>query len=289
MKIVIDKKSGFCFGVINAIRMAEEALTKEDKLYCLGDIVHNNMEVDRLRKAGLETITHDQYFQLSNCKVLIRAHGEPPRVYDHARENNIELIDATCPVVLQLQKRIRKSYDEIKPKGGLIVIYGKKGHAEVNGLNGQINGDALIIESLDDLDTLNFEQPIRLFSQTTKSIEGFEQVASKIMEQTSNPLQVKINDTICRQVANRVPQVREFAKQFEVVIFVSGRKSSNGKLLYEVCKKQNPNTYMVSEPEELDRHWFDNIESVGICGATSTPHWLMESIAAEIEHISNMK
>ncbi len=289
MKIVIDKKSGFCFGVINAIQMAEQALNAEGKLYCLGDIVHNNMEVDRLRQSGLATISHEQYYRLSNCKVLIRAHGEPPQVYEHARKNNIQLIDATCPVVLKLQKRIQSSYDEAKGQGGKIVIYGKKGHAEVNGLIGQIEGDALIIESPKDLKNIDFNQPIRLFSQTTKSIDGFQKIAAEIIQKAANPLQVKINDTICRQVANRVPQVREFAGQYEVIIFVSGRKSSNGKLLYEVCKQQNNNSYLISEPNEINTSWFEGIESVGICGATSTPHWLMELIASKIEHVANMK
>lgn len=289
MKIVIDKKSGFCFGVINAIQMAEQALNAEGKLYCLGDIVHNNMEVDRLRQSGLETISHEQYYELSDCKVLIRAHGEPPQVYEHAKKNNIQLIDATCPVVLKLQKRIQSSYDAAKEQGGKIVIYGKKGHAEVNGLIGQIEGDALIIESPKDLENIDFNQPIRLFSQTTKSIDGFQKIAAEIIQKASDPLQVKINDTICRQVANRVPQVREFAGQYEVIIFVSGRKSSNGKLLYEVCKQRNNNSYLVSEPDEINASWFKGVQSVGICGATSTPHWLMELIASKIEHVANMK
>ena len=279
MKVEIDKSSGFCFGVVNAIQIAEESLKKEQQLYCLGDIVHNGEEINRLEKLGLETITREQYFTLKNCSVLIRAHGEPPETYDYANKNNITLIDATCPVVLKLQKRVRKAYDENKSKNGQIVILGKKGHAEVVGLNGQTNNTAIIIQDNEDLDKLDYSKPVTLFSQTTRSIDEFNTVAQKIRDESSSEVEIKINDTICRQVANRVPKLEKFVSRHHLILFVSGKKSSNGRFLFEVCKQKNPNTYFVSHIDDLQPRWFEGVETVGICGATSTPQWLMENVA----------
>ncbi len=281
MKVVIDDKSGFCFGVINAIKKAEEGLDATEKLYCLGDIVHNNREIERLNNAGLTTITYGQYYQLGNCNVLIRAHGEPPEIYQHARDNNIRLIDATCPVVLKLQERVRKGFDEISNINGQVVIYGRKGHAEVNSLNGQINRQAIIIEEHTDIEQIDFQRPILLFSQTTKSIDGFRKLVEAITKRTNAP--VKVHDTICRQVSNRMPQIREFATQYDVILFVSGQQSSNGQLLYRVCREANPDSHFISSPEEIQPEWFVNKQSAGICGATSTPRWLMGKVAKEVE------
>lgn len=282
MRIEIDRKSGFCFGVVNAIKKAEQALDSLPKLYCLGDIVHNNMEVDRLSDLGLITIDHEQYFELSNCTVLIRAHGEPPSTYEHAKKNNIELLDATCPVVLKLQKRVAKSYDLGDDQ---IVIYGRKGHAEVNGLNGQIENRAIIVENCDDLDKVDFERPVTVYSQTTKSISGLKELEGSIEKKAKAPF--KIHDTICRQVANRVPHLKEFAAGFDVVIFVSGKKSSNGKLLFAECKESNEQTFFISDIDEIDLGWFEKCSSIGICGATSTPQWLMEKVAKYLNNELN--
>ena len=283
MQIEIDSNSGFCFGVINAIKMAEEALDTNEKLYCLGDIVHNNMEVDRLNKLGLITITHAEYFRLENCKVLIRAHGEPPATYEYARKANIELIDATCPVVLRLQKRVKTGYEGLTTSEGQVVIYGRKGHAEVNGLNGQIEDKAIILEGPEDLSQIDFNKPILLFSQTTKPIDGFTEIVEEIKQKAKND--VKVHDTICRQVSNRVPKIQEFASKFDLIIFVSGRKSSNGKSLFKMCHQANTNSHFISNPEELNKKWLENIESVGICGATSTPLWLMTKVADKIKEL----
>lgn len=289
MKIEIDDNSGFCFGVVNAIQLAEMELEKSEPLYCLGDIVHNSAEVDRLKTKGLVTINHEEFKELKNCKVLLRAHGEPPETYQIALENNIQLIDASCPVVLRLQKNIKTGFDEILDKGGQVVIYGKEGHAEVNGLVGQTNGKAIVIGATEDLDKIDFSKPINLFSQTTKSIEGFYDIEKEIrkrmieMQGNDNVLLIS-NDTICRQVSHRQPQLREFVKKHDVVIFVSGKKSSNGKMLYQVCKDENKNTYFVSDENELNKDWFSKVKSVGICGATSTPRWLMEKIANNIQN-----
>jgi len=289
MKIEIDDNSGFCFGVVNAIQLAEMELEKSEPLYCLGDIVHNSAEVDRLKTKGLVTINHEEFKELKNCKVLLRAHGEPPETYQIALENNIQLIDASCPVVLRLQKNIKTGFDEILDKGGQVVIYGKEGHAEVNGLVGQTNGKAIVIGAREDLDKIDFSKPINLFSQTTKSIEGFYDIEKEIrkrmieMQGNDNVLLIS-NDTICRQVSHRQPQLREFVKKHDVVIFVSGKKSSNGKMLYQVCKDENKNTYFVSDENELNKDWFSKVKSVGICGATSTPRWLMEKIANNIQN-----
>lgn len=284
MKVEIDSNSGFCFGVVTAIRKAEEELDSTGRLYCLGDIVHNASEVDRLCGKGLETITHQDLGTLKNVKVLLRAHGEPPQTYQTADANNIEIIDATCPVVLQLQRRIKQAYNdgvEAEKKGGskpLIVIYGKMGHAEVNGLVGQTNGEAVVIQDLEGIDSLDLSRDILLYSQTTKSLEGFRQVVEEIKRRKKEG-KFEYYDTICRQVANRMENMREFARNHEVVIFVSGAKSSNGKVLFEKCREVNPRTYLISEESQLDPEWTTNADSVGICGATSTPLWLMEKVA----------
>ncbi len=275
LQIEIDNGSGFCFGVTTAIGKAEEELTHSDSLYCLGDIVHNERECDRLRDLGLQTINHTTFSELRGGKVLLRAHGEPPQTYKQAEENNIEIIDATCPVVLQLQRRIKRKYDSPDPP--LIVIYGKRGHAEVLGLVGQTNGEAIVIENLEEAESLDFTRNICLFSQTTKSLEGFQRIVEYITTHIQAPATFEYFDTICRQVANRLPNIREFAARHDVVIFVCGLKSSNGKVLYEECKKVNAQSYMVDEPETIQLEWFDDAQTVGICGATSTPKWLMEA------------
>jgi 4-hydroxy-3-methylbut-2-enyl diphosphate reductase len=295
MEVTIDVNSGFCFGVVFAIQMAEDELNQSGSLYCLGDIVHNNMEVERLEAKGLKIINHEQFAQLSNTKVLIRAHGEPPETYRTAIENNIELIDASCPVVLKLQNRIRNGYEHVGE--GQIVVYGKEGHAEVNGLVGQTNGRAIIVESVDDLDKLDYSKPIQFFSQTTQPTEGFRQMRAEIERRIAeaggdNPLQLESNDTLCRQVSNREPQLREFAAAHDVILFVAGKKSSNGWVLYNVCKEINPNSFFVSSWDEVNLDWFETESRIGICGATSTPMWLMEEIASnlkssEIQSITN--
>jgi 4-hydroxy-3-methylbut-2-enyl diphosphate reductase len=286
MNVTIDQESGFCFGVVFAIQMAEAELDVTGTLYCLGDIVHNNMEVERLTKKGLKIINHDQFRELRDCKVLIRAHGEPPETYQTAIQNNIELIDASCPVVLKLQNRVRTSFEEVKESNGQVVIYGEPGHAEVNGLVGQTNGEAIIVTGEHDLDKIDYNRPVYLFSQTTKSTAGFQKIQEAIEKRVHDFRGVRevgeliANDTICRQVSNREPQLERFAARFDVVVFVSGKKSSNGKALFEVCKRVNPNTYFVSEVTELQDTWFDGAQEIGICGATSTPMWLMEDVAS---------
>lgn len=292
MKIEIDSNSGFCFGVVNAIQLAEMELNRNETLYCLGDIVHNSAEVERLKTKGLVTINHNQLKTLKNCKVLLRAHGEPPETYETAIKNNIQLIDASCPVVLKLQNNIKLGFDTILKKGGQVVIYGKEGHAEVNGLVGQTNGKGIVIGGIEDLEKIDFSKPINLFSQTTKSIDGFYEIQKEIKKrmiskQGTENIEFISNDTICRQVSHRQPQLHEFVKKHDVVIFVSGQKSSNGKMLFQVCKEENPNTYFVSDSEELNPDWFKNVNSIGVCGATSTPRWLMEKIAENIEKLSN--
>ena len=281
MIIEIDQNSGFCFGVVNAIEKAEETLVIDKTLYCIGDIVHNNIEVDRLKNQGLKTISHTEFEKLSNAKVLFRAHGEPPLSYEKAKKNNIEIIDASCPVVLNLQKRIKKTYLELKKIDGQILIYGKKGHAEVNGLVGQTEGEAIVIEYIEDLKKVDFEKPVTLFSQTTKTISGFKEITDVLKLKCQNEL--KINDTICRKVSNRMLNILQFAKKHDVIIFVSGEKSSNGKLLFDVCKQENEQSYFVSHPDEVKMTWFSEAKSVGISGATSTPSWLMEQIAENIK------
>ena len=277
--IEIDNGSGFCFGVVTAIQKAEEEINKSGHLYCLGDIVHNSNEVERLQKIGLETITHDQLSQLHDVKVLLRAHGEPPQTYEVARRNNMSLIDATCPVVLQLQKRIRNTYlDTPDDKQPQIVIYGKKGHAEVNGLVGQTQGNALVIESVDEVDKIDFSRNIYLYSQTTKSLEGFKKIVDEIQHRVAGNVQFSSFDTICRRVANRIPQIKQFAQNHDVILFVCGSKSSNGRILYEECRRVNPLSYLISNETEINLSWLDGKEHIGICGATSTPMWLMNQV-----------
>jgi len=280
--IEIDKKSGFCFGVVNAIQKAEEELAKGEVLYCLGDIVHNGQEVERLTKMGLQTITHQEFEQLHDVKVLLRAHGEPPGTYEIARKNNITLIDASCPVVLKLQSRIKNSYENRPTPDTQIVIYGHHGHAEVNGLVGQINGEAIVIEDETELDKVDFSKNIRLFSQTTKSLSGFNQLVETVQKSLKNDAILEFSDTICRQVANRIPNITTFAQQNDIIIFVSGKKSSNGKVLYEHAKSVNPNSYIVSEPAEVESLNIDLSKKIGICGATSTPRWLMEAVMEKL-------
>ncbi len=283
-KIEIDNGSGFCFGVTTAISKAEEELERTGVLYCLGDIVHNAGEVERLQKKGLITVDHEEFAKLHNVKVLLRAHGEPPSTYETARRNNIEIIDATCPVVLQLQKRIKDAYAKSSAPANdsesepLIIIYGKPGHAEVNGLVGQTGGSAVVIQDKSDLDNIDLNRDIWLYSQTTKSIEGFQEIVAEIKSRkTAGSFQWF--DTICRQVANRMPKMRDFAANHDVILFVSGAKSSNGKVLYAQCKEVNPKTYLITDETELDPTWIENAESIGICGATSTPRWLMQKVA----------
>ena len=264
--------------MVNAIRKAEEELEKSGRLYCLGDIVHNNSEVTRLQEKGLITIDHDTFARLHDVKVLLRAHGEPPETYRIARENRIEIIDATCPVVLQLQRKIKQSYEQSDPEREQIVIYGKRGHAEVNGLVGQTDGHAVVVEGVEDFDRLDFTKKIKLYSQTTKSVEGLQSVVEEITRRCGGE-PPEYHDTICRQVANRIPNIRNFAHQHDLILFVCGRKSSNGKVLYEECRKENPSTHMVSDVSEIDAAWLAGRDSIGICGATSTPKWLMEEVA----------
>ena len=273
LNIEIDSGSGFCFGVTTAIQKAEEELAKGNRLYCLGDIVHNGMECERLREMGLITINHDDLRELHDVKVLLRAHGEPPETYELARRNHIEIIDATCPVVLQLQKRIKKQYEA---GAGQIVIFGKKGHAEVLGLVGQTHSNAIVIENFDEVTKLDFSRDIYLYSQTTKSLDEFHRIIEYIQQHILPTATFQSFDTICRSVAHRMPNISQFATKHDLILFVCGRKSSNGKVLYNECLRVNPNTHLIEGPEEIDRQWLDGIDTVGICGATSTPKWLME-------------
>lgn len=291
MRIEVDDNSGFCFGVVTAIEKAEKQLEKSGTLYCLGDIVHNASEVERLRVRGLMTITHAELRTLKDATVLLRAHGEPPSTYSVAEENNIRVIDATCPVVLQLQRRIKEAYAENlrRRESGemtempLILIYGKEGHAEVNGLVGQTNGEAIVIQNADDLDSIDLSRDILLYSQTTKSLDGFRHIVEEIKarKQTGG---FEYFDTICRQVANRLSKLREFAASHDAIVFVSGAKSSNGKVLFEECRKVNTRSYLVSDGSGLDMSLLEGADSIGICGATSTPRWLMADIAELIKN-----
>ncbi|MES2427771.1 MAG: 4-hydroxy-3-methylbut-2-enyl diphosphate reductase [Bacteroidota bacterium] len=276
LKVTIDKDSGFCFGVIYAIDMAEDILAEDGYLYCLGDIVHNDEEVERLKARGLRIIDHDEFRTLHNEKVLIRAHGEAPDTYRTALANNITLIDASCPVVLKLQNRIKTSFDA-KEK---ILIFGKHGHAEVVGLEGQTNNEALVFQDIAELDNVELPKKITLYSQTTKSMEKFYQVKAELI---ARGYELNANDTICRQVSNRDKDLPVFAKSFDKIVFVSGVKSSNGKVLFEVCRKHNPDTYFVSSTSELKESMFSPGDTIGIAGATSTPMWLMEEVKAELE------
>jgi 4-hydroxy-3-methylbut-2-enyl diphosphate reductase len=284
MTVTIDQSSGFCFGVVYAIQMAEDELDSGSTLYCLGDIVHNDTEVNRLTAKGLVIINHEDLKNLHDCKLLIRAHGEPPQTYITAMQNNIELLDASCPVVLKLQNRVKLSYDRLLGKNAQVVIFGIPGHAEINGLMGQTDQNAIIVTNDEDLDKIDFSRPIAFFSQTTKSTDKFYLLKSLIEQRAAAMGNTEINasDTICRQVSNREPQLQKFAAAHNVIVFVSGKKSSNGKVLYNVCKEVNNNSYLISDEGELNTEWFENATSVGICGATSTPLWLMERVAAAI-------
>ena len=275
LKITVDPKSGFCFGVVYAIEMAENILKKDNKLYCLGDIVHNDMEVKRLEDMGLKIIDHDERKKMKDVKVLIKAHGEPPSTYDLAIKNNITLMDASCPVVLKLQNRIKKSHDK-KEK---IYIYGKHGHPEVKGLMGQTGKDAIVFQDIKELDLDDLPASLTLYTQTTKSKEKFYEIVSKLAK---TGVDVNVNDTLCRQVSNRDNQLQDFSNNFDKIVFVSGTKSSNGNALFNVCKQNNSNSYFVSSSDEIDRSWFSKDEKVGVCGATSTPMWLMEEVKEKI-------
>lgn len=276
--IEIDSRSGFCHGVVTAIKKAEEELERSDRpLYCLGDIVHNSDEVERLERKGLSTITHEDLRSLSSSRVLLRAHGEPPSTYSLARERNIEIIDATCPVVLRLQQRIKQTYDNSSPRPQ-IVIYGKAGHAEVNGLVGQTNGEAIVVENLDQLSRIDFSRDIALYSQTTMSLNGFAAMVDEINRRVMPGVKFESFDTICRQVANRVDHLRDFANRHDVILFVAGAKSSNGKVLYNECRSINSRSHLVSNPSDFRSEWLIGAKSIGICGATSTPRWLMENV-----------
>ena len=284
LKVEIDRGSGFCFGVTTAIRKAEEELDAGEQLYCLGDIVHNGMEVERLHEHGLETIDHDELGHLTNAKVMLRAHGEPPKTYETARENKIQIIDATCPVVLALQRRIKRQYDN--NPDAQIVIFGKNGHAEVLGLVGQTNGHAIVVEHLDDVKRLDFSRDIYLYSQTTMSLTGFHEIIDYIQSHIEPGVTFKSFDTICREVANRMPNIATFASRHDLILFVCGRKSSNGKVLFRECQRVNPNSHLIEQADEIDPIWLQGIRSVGICGATSTPTWLMENCAKRIEELA---
>lgn len=287
MSVIIDENAGFCFGVVKAIAAAEERLHKTHQLYCLGDIVHNNVEVARLSHLGLQVIDHRQMEQLPGSTVLIRAHGEPPETYDQAHRLGISLIDATCPIVLALQKKIREGYEEMKSVGGQVVIFGKQGHAEVIGLNGQTQNSAIIVSSPDDIDAIDIRRPIRLYSQTTKSREEYNQLIANIEKRIADQHLPQSDfvafNTICSRVANRAKQLEQFARSVDRLIFVSGINSSNGHYLFEYCRKVQPETRMISSAEELDRQWLQGAQCIGITGATSTPRWLMEQIKLQIE------
>lgn len=285
MRIEIDDKSGFCFGVVRAITEAEKALAEGSTVYSLGDIVHNRIEVQRLERLGLQTVTHDEMPRLAGCRLFIRAHGEPPTTYARARELGIDLIDATCPVVARLQTRVVRAHELMRPVGGQVVILGKRGHAEVVGLTGQVDAPTIVIEGPQDLDAIDFARPVYFLSQTTQSIALFEQLCDEMRRRAADPAQVRIEDTICRQVANREEHLKAFARRFDVVIFVCGRKSSNGKVLFEVCRRANAATYNIEEAAELEPQWFAGAASVGICGATSTPKWLMQQVADAVGRI----
>ena len=285
MEVRIDDNAGYCFGVVKAIGAAEDELSRDGNLFCLGDIVHNNAEVERLRQLGLTVIDHRRLPELGGSKVLIRAHGEPPETYRMAEQLGIHLIDATCPIVLALQQRIRKGFDEMQAVNGQIVIFGKPGHAEVVGLTGQTGGSAIIVSTPDDLGTIDFRRPIRLYSQTTKSREEYQQLIANIQSRLPQGADFVAYDTICNRVANRARELEGFARSVDVLLFVAGANSSNGHYLYEYCRKVQPNTYFIADAEDLRPEWFLNVGSVGISGATSTPRWLMEQVKLKIEKV----
>jgi 4-hydroxy-3-methylbut-2-enyl diphosphate reductase len=291
MKAVIEQGSGFCFGVENAVSLAEESLRAGEKVYCLGEIVHNETEVDRLKKLGLVTINYDQFIKMKDCKVLVRAHGEPPSTYETALKNSITIIDATCPIVQTLQQRIKRAAAAARDENGQIVIYGKEGHAEVVGLLGAAGGDAILVSSFKDIPKIDFTRPVYLFSQTTMSKTDYGRLSDIISEEVEKvhlkfPAAVlRVSNTICGQVSGREPRLRKFSKEHDVIIFVSGKTSSNGKMLYEVCLSENKRTHLISKVTEIDPVWFRNAESAGICGATSTPRWLIHEVAASVEKL----
>ncbi len=287
MVVEIDDKSGFCFGVVRAITEAERALGGGATVYSLGDIVHNRIEVQRLERLGLRTVTHADMPRLAGCRLFIRAHGEPPTTYAAARELGIEVIDATCPVVARLQRRVIQAHERMRPTGGQVVILGKRGHAEVVGLTGQVPDPTIVIEGAEDLPSIDFSRPVYFLSQTTQSIALFEELGAEMRRRAADPDGVCIDDTICRQVSNREQHLTEFSKRFDSVIFVCGRKSSNGKVLSEVCRRANPRTYVVEEAAEIEPGWFEGVGSVGICGATSTPKWLMQEVADRIGDLNS--
>lgn len=285
MRVVIDDKSGFCAGVVRAISEAERALEQGGEVFCLGDIVHNRVEVQRLESLGLKTIEHNDLDRLSDCRVLIRAHGEPPATYCKAEERNLEIIDATCPVVAALQRRVKRAYEQMQSVGGTVVILGKRGHAEVVGLTGQVAEDAVVVEREQDLEQIDFSHPIYFLSQTTQSVTLFNRICEVMKSRLADSSMLTVDDTICRRVSSREEHLRAFARSVDVVIFVCGRKSSNGKVLFEICREENTRSYNIEEAAEIDSQWFEGAESVGVCGATSTPLWLMENVAKEIEKL----
>lgn len=292
MNVEIDKFSGFCFGVVNAIQMVESELKTGKSLYCLGDIVHNKVEVERLESLGIITIGKEEFKNLSNSKVLFRAHGEPPETYEIAKRNNIEIIDATCPVVLNLQKKIKCGFDEITGQNGQVVIFGKKGHAEIIGLVGQTGGKAIVVEQIKDLEQIDYSKPVYLYSQTTKGKKSYKQFQLEIRNrmvkaQGFDNIRFISFETICSQVSNREPRLREFARKFDVILFVSDRESSNGMMLFEVCKQANPRTHFITRKEDMDMDWIQDAQSAGICGATSTPKWIMEDVANLIREMGD--
>jgi 4-hydroxy-3-methylbut-2-enyl diphosphate reductase len=286
IEIEIDQDSGFCFGVVNAIESAERELRKGGNLYCLGDLVHNSLEMERLKKLGLTTINHEGFSGLKEKTVLLRAHGEPPSTYSIAENQRIKIVDATCPVVLKLQRRIHDCYQEIKDLDTQLVIYGKKGHAEVNGLVGQTKGTAIVIEKPEDFGKLDFTREIMLFSQTTKPLDGFWEIVGEIEARMKEGVRFLYFDTICRQVANRLPKIKDFVSKHDWIYFVAGQKSSNGKMLFEECKKSNPNITFISESSAITEPLPSGVRKVGVCGATSTPKWLMEEVASRIRELN---
>ena len=285
MRVEIDERSGCCFGVVRAISEAEKALGEVGTVYSLGDIVHNRVEVQRLEALGLRTVTHDEMPRLAGCRLFIRAHGEPPTTYAAAQRLGITLIDATCPVVARLQRRVKEAHAAMRAVGGQVVILGKRGHAEVVGLTGQVAEPTIVIEGAEDLAQIDFTRPIHFLSQTTQSIALFERLGAEMKRRAADPAQVRLDDTICRQVSGREEHLAQFAARFDAVLFVCGRKSSNGKVLFEVCRRANAATYNIEEAAELEPQWFAGAASVGICGATSTPKWLMQQVADAVGRI----
>ena len=289
MRITIDDNSGFCFGVVRAIEVAEESLRRVGEVYSLGDIVHNRIEVQRLEALGLHTVSQEDMVQLGGRTLLIRAHGEPPRTYRRAEELGIDVVDATCPVVARLQRVVREAYQKMAAVNGRVVLLGKRGHAEVIGLTGQVEDDVVVVEREEDLEVLDYSRPIYFLSQTTQSIELFNHLAEIIRSRMAEGVELTVNDTICRRVAGREALLAEFSKSVDVVLFVCGRKSSNGKVLSEVCRRANARCYNIEEAQDVDMMWLEGAESVGICGATSTPRWLMEDVAKAVEAMCNEK